>query len=358
MSFSLLMFMMSTWSAAYILYSYAKRRKKLASARSLGVLPPLSCTDARIAGNGGKTVEAQQALNPELARQIDMAAMRAILASDPAIARIALQKSGMDGARPDQILENWEELLRAVRLIPELVFQVLHIAATQTDVNVECGQLREKIPSLFPSSELEIGMYRDPSQIGNILLEDLMLDDESFFARLATGEIRTIDYYERLMRHRVMYLLVDVSGSMKETITDRPYPRHIWARGVAIKQLIKALNGEASYFLRYFTDSPGRLWPAKNRVEAQAIIDNLFEVDFSEGGTNIQLALQTAAHDIKEYEKDCAQAEILLLSDGESSLDVKKLEEEFCGKVRLHTVLIGNTDSASLREISTTYLKL
>jgi uncharacterized protein with von Willebrand factor type A (vWA) domain len=156
----------------------------------------------------------------------------------------------------------------------------------------------------------------------------------------------------------VLYLLLDVSGSMKESIAGRPYSRHIWARGVAVKQVVQALRGEATYFMRYFADSPGRLHRAVTEAEAQEVIDNLFEVDFSDQGTDIQRALETAAADIKEREADCAQAEIVLLSDGESDLDIDKLQKEFGSRVRLHTVLVGNKESENLKKISVTYLKL
>jgi uncharacterized protein with von Willebrand factor type A (vWA) domain len=186
----------------------------------------------------------------------------------------------------------------------------------------------------------------------------LALDDDLFYARLATEDVRTLKHYEVRTGRRVMYILLDVSGSMKETFPGRPYARHIWARGVAIKQLIRALRGEASFFLRYFTSCVGCLYRATAVIEAQAIVDHLFEIDFAYSGTDIQLALETAATDIKQREPLCERAEILLLSDGESPLVPSALKEAFGENVRLHTVLIGEKDSLDLQRLSTTYLKL
>ncbi len=289
---------------------------------------------------------------------INQESVALILKGDPLLAQIALEKSGLGHLRPDDVFDRWEELLRVIQQIPEHIFQILYVAVTQTEVDIDCRRVLEKVPVPFPTGDVELGLCRDPSRLADVLVEDLALDDDVFYARLAADELRVFDYTETRAGRKVMYMLLDVSPSMQEALFGRSYMRHIWARGVAIKQLIQALRGEATYFLRYFAGVPGRLYEATTVPQAQAIINNLFDLGFTESNTNIQQALETAVEDIREREHACAQAEILLLSDGESPLDTQLLKRQFGNRIRLHTVLIGNADSDPLKELSVSYLKL
>jgi uncharacterized protein with von Willebrand factor type A (vWA) domain len=195
----------------------------------------------------------------------------------------------------------------------------------------------------------------DYDQMLNILPEQLMYDDEHYYAALAQGELITLQSYEHHADQKLLYILLDVSRSMTQSMQNGS-SRHVWARGVTMNLLLKATQGEAKYFLRPFDGKPHSMEFATTPQETDRLIDLIYNMAFSGGGTNIYAAFSQAVDDIKTKGGEISQAEILLITDGDdkSMDDIAAVQNLMGEDIRLHAILIGR-ESESLKQVSHSY---
>ena len=99
-------------------------------------------------------------------------------------------------------------------------------------------------------------------------------------------------------------------------------------------------NGEI--FFRCFNQHFSDLIISRNPIEYKILLNNYLLPAIADGQTNIEKALLQAVADIKENTIDTNYTEILLVTDGLSSINKIKIIEAL-ETIKVHVIIIGNT---------------
>jgi uncharacterized protein with von Willebrand factor type A (vWA) domain len=199
----------------------------------------------------------------------------------------------------------------------------------------------------YPDDEMTIKNIEDSNELLRVLPTEFIHDDDVFMQKFVKKELQIKDYQARRLKRQVLYLLIDVSGSMRGS-------RNVYASGVALAFVRQAVTEGSTYFLRFFDHGIKQLNTVTNEKEAEKMMDTLIRQPYSGGGTSISNALRTAVKDITSDPEGFEKAEIMLITDGEDSVDLSKKDLK---KIRLHsTVIEGN--NRDLEELSNSYVEL
>lgn len=201
----------------------------------------------------------------------------------------------------------------------------------------------------YPDNEMNIKKISNYNDILRILPTQYAYDDNIFIQKLAKKDLLIRDYQTRRLKKQALYMLVDVSYSMNGK-------RNIYASGVALALVRQALSEGSTYFLRFFDNSPHKLHKVKTKKEAEKVINMLVRKPFSGGGTDIQRAIEQAVKDIINNPDKFEKSEIMVISDGESSVDMDKNKLKKQG-IKVHSTMIDGRNE-DLKEISESYIEL
>lgn len=188
----------------------------------------------------------------------------------------------------------------------------------------------------------EIAGYYLTKNVERALPRELALPDEVFYAKLAGGGLLSRE--KLVVKEGALYVLLDKSGSMEGEKT-------IWARSVALALLALARRKRARFFLRFFDTSAHDLTTDE---EPAKLLGMLLRVK-SDGGTSIDTALRTALEDLAKRGLAQLTNTIIIVTDGEDKVTVKKGELQRVG-ARLVSVMIKG-DNDTLRTLSDQYLR-
>lgn len=142
--------------------------------------------------------------------------------------------------------------------------------------------------------------------------------DDLFFALLAKKEL-PIYKMEKKESNKTRYVLFDKSDSMQgRSMT--------FAKALAISIYLSAQKDKSDFFLRFFDACIyDRYEVLKNaRRDAKEVMQHRLANIEPSGGTDIQLAILAACREIKEDSKG-KNNQIILITDGESEIDVPKV---------------------------------
>jgi uncharacterized protein with von Willebrand factor type A (vWA) domain len=255
---------------------------------------------------------------------------------------------------------------KIARVINSSNYKILDVAR-KFDATEQYVREEEVRDVNFPEKDWRITNMKTLSDFPNILPFQFLYPNEIFDKMLMDKDLKVKQYQSRRKKKQVLYLLIDVSGSMSGA-------RQLVATSIALAYIKKAIKEKSIYFFRHFDDTPFDLHKVTNEKEALKEINYLLKNPKSGGGTCIDKALRRAIDDIndprifKQIEKencDIAErpsmedtedlyerADILIITDGEDGVSVTSefLEQK---KVVLHSFIIeGNNDT--LKKISKT----
>ena len=279
--------------------------------------------------------------------------VRAILQSDPILRGYLLKKVKLTERQKEHDDEAVEQIVKDV---PAHVLQVLSIAGTQKQIEMDLDTVVLKEKTLFPTSDIEPVPMSSMEQVSDILPEQMMMDDDQFYNALAHDELLVLQPYERIVEKKTLHVSLDLSYSMTEKMADSK-ARHNWSRGMTISLLLKAINGEATYLLRGFSSGPYNLQRVANAEEASGLIDALLATAADGQSTDIYSALKQAVVDVRANKGKADIADILIITDGldsGGSVSAATLTELFASDIRLHVAAIGQT-SPVLQSVATSY---
>lgn len=284
-------------------------------------------------------------------------ALEAILLNgDPLLQEYLSQKTGLSHGELQDVSKDRDKVLEIARKLDLNTLKVLQTAsqAQSIDVKVESTTKHEK--AIHPTSDIEPEVLTDFSQLPDVLPEYQAQDDDVFYGQLAAGEVLVMQSYQTTQDKQVLYLLLDVSGSMAEPTYGSNEPKRIWGSGVVVRHLVNAYNGNSICLLRFFDGGVHDLIEVRTKEEALAAIEIVLKNAFSGDGTHIYGAFKKAVQDIRTQDGDFSKAEIVLITDAEdSSMDdarqVRKLKGD---DIRLHAAVIGNS-SPTLEKVSDSY---
>lgn len=175
-----------------------------------------------------------------------------------------------------------------------------------------------------------------------IVSSALAYPDELLYALYAH---RRLPKYDRTIREneKTRYVLFDKSSSMTAN-------KLIFAKAVALSLYISAVKEKGDFYLTYFDDvvyTPIAVLKNERRDKKDMVATLMSRVAVS-GGTNIEKAIVAACNDLAK-DKSRKKKEIILITDGEASMDIMNVKRHLAdAKADLITVYInsGNNNAA------------
>lgn len=256
-----------------------------------------------------------------------------------------------------ETLSDPDTVRRIARLVKPQTLRVLGVASqseVQFDqIELELTEDRELVAHPADETELERLQTDD---FTTVISEELGMEDDMFFALMADDELHAYTNYEIVRDKRRIYILVDLSGSVAQHMSDGT-TRVQKEAGISLRLLNRAKEGRAEYIVRYFGDTPYEVYKVTNEFEAELMARQLLQLTDKGSGTDIMAALEQAYLDVTTGEdEDVHTSDILLITDGESALNATRLEKMFGedSKIRLHVALIG-LENPTLRQFATSY---
>lgn len=149
---------------------------------------------------------------------------------------------------------------------------------------------------------------------------------------------------------QLLYILIDGSGSMGGW-------KSIIAAALAISVIRSGMDNKSKFFYRTFDSRVSFSHEAEKKSQKEDLIREIIDTSYTGGGTDIETAIEVAGDDIKKEHKS-ERAEILLITDGGDNVDREWLRSFLGDDIILHTVMIEEYDNDSLKENSSTYVKL
>lgn len=276
--------------------------------------------------------------------------------SDPILAEILGRIAGRRHVGIQDMRRDSDVVQQIARAIDKNTLLLLRISANQTDLNFSDQRLEEQVPVPYPTRDMEPMPMTSLEQLEGLLPEQWVMEEDEFYAALTQNQLCVLQGMEYLVSQPLLYLLLDGSGSMKDPMPGRDVPKHIWARGVAVSLLLKAVRGQAEYMLRIFDAKPHERQQATNREEAIELILYLIKGGYTGGDTSILTAIRTAVDDIAQDPGRFSRAHVMLISDGldnkvNSPAVVTQLLDK---KTLLHVAMIG-AHSVHLKGAATSY---
>jgi len=154
----------------------------------------------------------------------------------------------------------------------------------------------------------ELAGYRLTKNIEKALPREIAMPDEIFYYKLASSGFLSKE--KMIVKEGAFYVLIDKSGSMDGEKT-------IWARAVALTLLKLAREKRRKFFMRFFDF---QVYDLADDSNVEKLLTIILTVK-SNGGTNIDRALNTALEDLeklKEYTNT-----IIIITDGEDKVETK-----------------------------------
>lgn len=131
-----------------------------------------------------------------------------------------------------------------------------------------------------------------------------------------------------------LYILFDRSYSMAE------HHRLLFAKILTIEFLRRKKSSGARLFFRAFDYQVYQVEKVGQAGQFDNLVRKLLFIEPGGKGTDIQLAIMTAAEDIK-FEGMYENAEILLITDGCDRIELDTVKEALGEKIKLHMVKVG-----------------
>jgi uncharacterized protein with von Willebrand factor type A (vWA) domain len=168
---------------------------------------------------------------------------------------------------------------------------------------------------------------RDMSDVAKAEKIEHAMPDEVFDAKTAKKRLNVNREQKPDGKKHLLYLLVDASGSMRTQFLKNP--NAIMSRAslasVLIISLMKKVDSEKGIiYLRYFAGSPGPLIEVRTPDDFKAAMKKIADCEFNGGGTAIGAALACASRDIAQSVGEIKKAEILIITDCDDSLSMRK----------------------------------
>ncbi len=178
----------------------------------------------------------------------------------------------------------------------------------------------------------EVAGYYLTKSVGRALPRELALPDDLFYAKLVGPGLLARE--KLTVREGALYVLLDKSGSMEGEKT-------VWARSVALALLALARRKRARFFLRFFDT---RVYDLVTDERPPQLLEMLLKV-VSNGGTSIDTALRTALEDLHKRDLARLTNTIVLITDGEDKVTVKKEELQRAGARLISVMIQGSNDT-------------
>jgi uncharacterized protein with von Willebrand factor type A (vWA) domain len=292
---------------------------------------------------------------PEEEPQVDERAVQRvseILNGNKTLAQMLKERVGLPGHAPN----NRATCERIAAQLQDVDLEVYSLAFKQDLLSFELSKqtTRDEVP--YPTSDVESIPLSDAGELPLLYPDQLLLPKPEFARQFSMGELQRPQYFESTQKAKLLYILLDVSPSMNESLRTGTL-RHVLARGVAANLLLSANEQGGKYFFREFGGVVGDLVEAVTAESAEQLARVLLNEHHSLSSTDIPGAIARACEDIRTRGGELAQAELLLISDGESNMNEGSLRVTL-GNINLHVVILGDSSNEVLAHVAKTFKKL
>ena len=173
------------------------------------------------------------------------------------------------------------------------------------------------------------------SDITSIVPTQHGLPEEVFKAKLEKKELVKVQHRRPEKKRKIVYLLIDSSGSMKGFLSHdgRPTKRTIFTRNalssVFASAMIRKVEEDDGYaFVRFFGGCTTQCFIGRDKASFALLRRQVASNNYNGGGTDICHSVSVATQDIaKAAFPDVSKSEILLITDCQDSFDASKLKE-------------------------------
>lgn len=256
-------------------------------------------------------------------------------------------ESGSDQSQNQNKLR--EERSRRNNLIDRLVDSIKFASREMVTQNQVQGSRPRK--SIVPTGNYNVRPLRGVAEFASLLPSSHMLDDNHFYAQLATNKLMVgefIEYHGKA--HNTLVVAVDGSGSMENS------GRVQWSMGLVERLIDRCIEIGAEMFFVVFSDYIRGSYHVFDKKSAEEIRGRLGSVLSPRGGTDINITLKKIFEIVDEGK--FAEARILLVTDGTEGVDEENILKELSKrKIFLHTVCIAG-EREDLKRISSEYDRL
>jgi len=192
--------------------------------------------------------------------------------------------------------------------------------------------------------ETRMRPIKDMSEISKTTADFWVLPKALRNSRLATGQAMVRERVSREDRKILLYVLIDVSGSMKDGL------RRSKAVAVLYNRLQSVVRGDGEMFIRFFDDRLRDEHEVTNGVEAKKALDYITSRPFCGPGTNIEECVKKSVdriHDLSKNPKYAGKADLVIVTDGQDSVS---LNIEDLRGIKLHAFICdgANEDLTAL----------
>ena len=264
---------------------------------------------------------------------------------------------GFDNSKAvEKILKHWDAAqIHVMSLCQDL------------DLVMRLKKSGKESPTEFPEDGIDIRGMRSLGEVSRALPSQHALPSDIFYQRMARHELLIKEWTTKKERKNILYMLLDRSGSMGRMYSYYGIDKKsklMWGCSVAISYLRNMVKKGDIFGFRFFESKVGPLFIAETPKEGGQLIDHIFKHAGDSGGTDIQCALNQAIHDIStKKDKRIEKADIMILTDGESHIDERKLQEDLTKhRIHLHTVVLGRSSYgggvAVLKRVSKNFLQI
>lgn len=199
-------------------------------------------------------------------------------------------------------------------------------------------------------NELDIDTLKNIGELSSILPHQFVFDDIGLLELKAYNqELLKKQNMSKHKRKRIIYMLLDVSGSM----------HGLEKTCIALVSAIMSfcIDKKDIFYFETFNYKIRSSFTAKNKNDMKAIIKSLASSSFGDN-TAIQMALSHAIKNIKDKKAvdgvDLKDAEIFLITDGDDSVNTEIINKDK-EDIRIHTTLLNSGGESDLKKISTTF---
>jgi hypothetical protein len=207
---------------------------------------------------------------------------------------------------------------------------------------------KEKLESRIPE-DITIKNNKNLLDIKEVLPREFLYEDEVFYLKAIKNELLIKQYEEEKGKKIVLYILLDVSGSMVGTIKDKTknrfIPKYVMSHALILSLLKKIYEGEELILLlQDFDNKPRNITIIDNKEKALDIAGRFLSKKARyNGGTYIRQALEVSFKNISKntlntelYQRDIEdksgymkQAHFFMITDGEDVINNYYLIKKF-----------------------------
>jgi len=189
------------------------------------------------------------------------------------------------------------------------------------------------------------------SEASGAVLSEQALPDEVFLDKAVKKELNASKWEEKHKERQLLYILLDVSGSMCATVGAGLRLPAVSLAKILTKALLRRLARKEGFAMsRLFGGKVYNLVIADSKESFQGLEDSISRRLFNDGSTNLPAALEVAIADLKNPpHKNMEKTELLIITDdteGVPTIQLGRLKQ----LTKIHALLITQKQQAGWEE--------